>query len=102
VPFLWDRILKWLKIWKGSLPDLPEVNFDLDVEKSFDEIKNLEIRYLRKLFENETLFKEGIIKILFPKGKVLKMLREYMETQKLSVYKQLSNLLEEKIKKYYL
>jgi hypothetical protein len=102
VPFLWDDILNWLKIWKDSLPDLPEVNFDFDAEKSFDEIKNLEIRYLRKLFENETLFKEGIIKILFPKGKVLKMLNKYMETQKLSVYKQLSNLLEEKIKKYYL
>jgi len=102
VSFLWDRILKWLKIWKDSLPDLPEVNLDLDAEKNFNEIKNLEVQYFRKLFENETLFREGIIKILFPKGKVLKMLKEYMETQKLPVYKQLSNLLEEKIKRYYL
>jgi len=101
VPFLWNNILNWLKIWKDTLPDLPEVNFDLDVEKSFDEIKNLEIQYFRKLFENKTLFEEGIIKIISPTGKVLKLLKNYFEKNSLSAYKNLAKLLGERIKKYY-
>jgi len=101
VPFLWDNILNWLKIWKDTLPDLPEVNFDLDVERSFDEIKNLEIQYFRKLFENKSLFEEGIIKIISPTGKVLKLLKNYFEKNSLSAYKNLAKLLGERIKKYY-
>jgi hypothetical protein len=41
-----------VKRWKEGLPELPEINFDRTPQKSFKEIKNLELGYLRKILEN--------------------------------------------------
>jgi hypothetical protein len=38
-------MLSWLKNWKDSLPEFPQINFDSNPEKSFNEIKNLEIKH---------------------------------------------------------
>ncbi len=67
-PEIWDTILIWLRQWKESLQELPEINFDNNPKKNFDEIKDLEIRRWRQLFENNKLWEEGIIKALFREG----------------------------------
>lgn len=87
----WDEMLKWLKNWKNTLPDLPEVNFDKEPKKSFNEIKDLEIRYWRKLLENEQIWKEGIGKIIFPKGYTLNLLKNYFNKQSLNIYREITN-----------
>ena len=43
-PGLWDDITAWLVRWKSELPDLPEVNLDLDPYQSLSEIRNLPLR----------------------------------------------------------
>jgi len=48
-PDIWDNIRSWLKQWKDSLPELPEINFDIAPKESFDEIKDLELRIWRKI-----------------------------------------------------
>ena len=59
-PDLWEKMLSWLKNWKDRLPEFPEINFDSNPEKSFNEIKNLGIRHWRRILENDRLW-EGIV-----------------------------------------
>jgi hypothetical protein len=100
-PQIWNNIISWLKKWKDSLPDLPEINFDTTPQKSFEEIKDLELRYWRKIVKNEKLWEEGIIKAIFKRNIILNKLTEFFDTQENVAYKNLSKLLKEKIKKYY-
>jgi Holliday junction resolvase-like predicted endonuclease len=95
---IWSEILKFLKIWKKEIPELPETNFDLDAEKSFEEIKDLNPVYYRKLFENQEIFNE-IILTLFPQKKTLKMLLDYFKSKadKKIIYKTLFETLKDKI-----
>ena len=61
-PEYWEKLLYWLTQWKASLPEIPEINFDTTPLDSFEEIKDLEIKYWIKLLKNEKLWEEGIIK----------------------------------------
>jgi len=97
----WEQILEWLKKWKESLPEVPEIDFDKTPKESFEEIKELEIRYWRKLLENEKLWEEGIIKAIFRKGDTLKLLLEFFESKGDTPYQSLANSLKILLKKYY-
>ena len=91
---IWDEILKYLELWKKEIPDLPEINFDLDAQHTFEEIKDLKPLVFRKLFENEEIFKE-IVLTLFPNKTTLKLLYEHFLTKQETIYKTLaSNLLK--------
>ena len=100
-PDLWEKMLSWLKNWKDSLPEFPEINFDSDPEKSFNEIKNLEIRHWRRIFENDRLWEEGVMNVIFREGKTLIMLFEFFKSKDQKPYKELAKLLEEKLKLYF-
>jgi hypothetical protein len=100
-PDLWEKILSWLKQWKDSLPEIPEVDFDKTPEESFEEIKELPIRYWRQLMENEKLWVEGIISVIFKKGDVLKLVLGFFDKQQGKPYKELVELLNEKLNKFY-
>ncbi|MGB9677115.1 MAG: restriction endonuclease, partial [Candidatus Ratteibacteria bacterium] len=100
-PEIWDNFLLWLKQWKESLPELPEINFDIAPEESFKEIKDLEIRNWRKILENDKLWEEGSIKAIFREGTTLKLLLKFFNAQHSVPYTQLANLLTEKMKEYY-
>jgi len=100
-PDLWEQILSWLKQWKDSLPEIPEIDFDKTPEESFEEIKDLPIRYWRKLLENEKLWVEGIIRAIFKKGDVLKLVLGFFDKQQGKPYKELVELLNEKLNKFY-
>lgn len=100
-PELWDEILVWLKQWKDSLPEIPEIDFDKTPNESFEEIKELPIRHWRKLLENEKLWEEGIMKVIFKNGKTLKLILKYFEEQSITPYKELTNILSLKLKDYY-
>src|SRR3989344_4380344 len=77
---IWGEILSHLKKWKEDIPDLPETNFDLEAEHSFEEIKDLNPSIFRRLFENDEIFNE-IILTVFPQKKTLKLLLEYFESK---------------------
>lgn len=96
----WNNILEWLKQWKDSLPELPEINFDISPEESFEEIKDLDLRYWRKILDNDTLWEEGIIKVLSKEGKTLQLLLKYFKNNSLHPYQQLARKLSERMKKF--
>ncbi len=98
---MWDKILLWLKKWKNKIPDIPEVNMDSDPSASASEIKELGIRYWRKIIREERLWEEGIISTLFKKGDTLRhIIKEYKKSD-LPAYKNIATQLEEKCVKYF-
>jgi len=100
-PEYWGKLLDWLTQWKTSLPEIPEINFDAEPQESFEEIKDLEIRYWRKILENKKLWEEGIIEAMFRSGETLKLILNYFITQKSEPYQKLSELLKERLEEYY-
>lgn len=92
----WDEILNYLEIWKSQIPDIPEINFDLEPEISFNEIKDLEPKIFRKIFDNQEVF-DQILLTLFPERKVLKILYDYFNSKNQSIYKNLANKLKSKL-----
>jgi len=100
-PEIWDNILSWLKKWKDSLPELPEINFDATLQQSFEEIKDLELRNWRKILYNDKLWEEGIIKAMFREGVTLKRLVTYFKTQQGIPYRELADGLTKRLEKYY-
>ncbi len=97
----WEKLINWLIKWKGSLPEMPDINFDTKPQESFEEIKDLEIRYWRKLLENKKLWEEGIIRAIFRSGETLKLILNYFLAQTSAPYQRLSTLLKERLKEYY-
>ncbi len=94
IPKIWDEILKYLKKWKNSIPDIPELNFDLEPEQTFNEIKDLSPAIFRALFENKEVFDE-IILTLFPQKKTLNLLLKYFKQRSdLKIYMTLYNRLK--------
>ena len=71
---VWNEIIDYLTLWRESIPELPEINFDLDHEKSFNEIKNLRPGIYRKLFSNSDLIE--LFCVLFPEKLTLTLLAE--------------------------
>lgn len=100
-PKLWDDIIAWLKKWKDGLPELPEINFDTDPEESFDRVKELEIRYWRKILDNDKLWEEGIMKAISRNGAILRLVLESFRSNKDTPHKKLSEQLEQKLKRYF-
>ncbi|MEJ5245654.1 MAG: restriction endonuclease [Bacteroidota bacterium] len=94
---IWDEILKYLAIWKNEIPNLPEINFDIDAAHTFNEIKDLKPLVFRKLLENEEVFNE-ILLTLFPEKKTLKLLHQYYSQKQETIYKTISKKLNERLK----
>lgn len=87
----WDEILDYLGKWKNSIPDLPELNFDLNASATFNEIKDLPTSIFRKLFENKEIF-DDIVLTLFPEKKTLRLLLDYFKQKSnISIYRTLYN-----------
>jgi len=92
---IWDEILIYLKKWKESIPELPEINFDLNAKETFDQIKDLKPAIFRSLFSNDELFNQ-IIMVLFPDKKTLNLLKDYFYYKRaIPIY----NTLYEELKK---
>lgn len=93
---IWEEILTYLVEWKKDIPDLPEINFDLNAQHTFEEIKDLKPLVFRKLFENEEIFKE-IVLTLFPEKITLNLLYQYFSSKHETIYKTLAINLSKRI-----
>lgn len=100
-PKLWAELIDWIKQWKTSLPDFPDIDFDLSPSESFEEIKTLRPLYWKKIIENENIWKDGIIRVLFSDGTTLKLLFGYFSQQQTSEYQYLAKSLLERVNRYY-
>lgn len=96
----WDEILQYLEKWKKSIPDIPEINFDIDYKNNLKEILKLETGVFRKILNNDEIFREMMLTIS-PDKKLLFALLEFFEQEyKLTnktIYNTLSELLKNKL-----
>ena len=91
---IWNELLKNLENWKNNIPELPEINFDFDVKKSFEETKNINTGIFRKLFSDEKVFKE-ILLTISPNRKYLNLLLNYFkENRNQKIYETLYERLD--------
>jgi len=93
---IWTEILQYLKQWREEIPELPEINFDLDSQHTFNEIKDLKPLVFRKLLEHEDIFRE-IVLTLFPEKTTLKLLLNYFETKESTIYNTIATNLRGKL-----
>jgi len=100
-PNLWEELIEWIKQWKTSLPDFPDIDFDLTPAESFEEIKTLKPLYWKKLIANESIWQSGIIHELFGNGTTLKLLFGFFSQQQTTEYQNLAHSLLERINTYY-
>jgi len=85
---IWDEIIRYLEKWKKEIPELPELNFDIEPKQSYEEIKGLNPSIYRSLFSNQAVVKE-IFPILFPEKLTLKYLKDYFHSQESKIYQNL-------------
>lgn len=90
---IWTEVLEYLQIWKNTLPDMPEVNFDLNANQVFEEIKDLQPNIFRRIFGNQEVV-EQIFPIIFPTGETLHLLKDYFHTKEVRVYENLAEDIE--------
>ena len=100
-PRLWSDIISWLVRWKSELPDLPEINLDVEPKETFQEIIGLPISKWRRLIVNDRLWEEGIIQVLFRDGAALQLILAEFSHKQTQPYHNLSKILKEKLDKYY-
>jgi len=106
-PECWEKMVEYLTKWKNTLLDLPEINFDKEPLRTFEEIKGVDIKIWEKILNKNELWEEGIIKAIFKTGETLKLLLEYFHTQstlpnkKASRYTMLAKKLWSRMVKYY-
>ncbi len=95
----WNEILEYLPKWKSEIPDLPEINFDLDSSSTFEEIKDLNSGIFRTLFSDDQIFNE-IVMTLFPQKSTLKLLYDYYKSKSSNkvIYGTLTRLIGERLK----
>jgi len=75
---------------------LPEINFDLDANHTFKEIKDIKPLVFRKLLQNEDVFNE-IVLTLFPQKTTLNLLLDYFSTKTETIYKTISGNLRNRL-----
>ncbi len=82
---IWNETISYLEKWKKTLPDMPEINFDINANVVFDEIKDISPVVFRKLFTNDDI-KQQIFPIIFPENKVLNLLCDYFMSKNETIY----------------
>lgn len=93
---IWAETLNYLEKWRKEIPDLPEINFDLNAQHTFEEIKDLKPLIYRKILENNQIFEE-IILTLFPEKTTLKLLLQYFSEKEGTIYKTITENLKSKL-----
>lgn len=97
---MWNEIIDYHTKWKETLPDMPEVNFDANADKVFEELKDLPPYIYRKMFENDDIV-EQILPIIFTNGEVLRKLDDYFKSKDKEVYKNIALKIEEYLDKRF-
>ena len=77
---IWAEVESHLRRWRDEIPDVPEVNFDMDAAASAQELAPLAegtAVNIQKIFGNEEV-RRDILPILFPSGETLRLLRGHI------------------------
>lgn len=95
---MWNEIIDHLTRWKEELPDMPEVNFDLNSASVFTEIKDISPSVYRRIFDHNDIT-EQILPILFPECMVLRLLRNHFQAiydeKQMPIYKSLCQKIDD-------
>ncbi len=100
-PSMWQELVGSINEWKATHVQLPDLDFDLNSQTSFEELRVLEQRCWWNLLLEESLWEGGVIQALFPSGQTLRLLRDYFASQSTAPYPLLTRALEKKLELYW-
>lgn len=75
LPKVYPTLEDFLHQWRNSLPDFPELNFDLHSQETVNQLVLMKQQDLKKLFTNSDVV-EQILPIIFPTGEALKIYKD--------------------------
>lgn len=101
----WENLIDCIRRWKFSLPELPIIDYDGDVEDSFRRLKDISIITWKRILEEDQLWEEhGVMRSLFKTGETLKRLLEFFRNKEGKLknsYNKIAKLMERRIKDLY-
>jgi hypothetical protein len=79
---IWEQLLRYLERWKEELPELPSLDLDREeVKNELQEVAKREPIIWRRIAEEESLWREKVISILFPSGNNLRYIAGVLEEE---------------------
>lgn len=80
----WDELLDHLRQWKSNILDIPEINFESDINDTLVQFSNLKPKDYLGLFSTPEL--KEFLHVLFPNGSIFPILIKQLQQKDLRVY----------------
>ncbi len=100
-PELWEEMIMHLRRWKHEMSDTLMPNFDLDIDNTVRELRDVDPRIWQKVASNSELWEEGIIQALFPTGAALRQIATRLRDSRQHTSSRAGQLLLGRIANYY-
>lgn len=75
---LWVELTENLALWRNSLGDSIDLDFDVNPLQSLEELRLVKLSSWEKLFSNDLLWRGGVIAAMFPQGSTLRLKRQQL------------------------
>lgn len=89
----WVDIINYFQKRQEEGSHFPNINFDENPKISFEELKSMDPKIWKSLLQNQEIWKENLLKIVFPKGTTLRLLLDYFSEIKEKMYDDITLLI---------
>ncbi len=98
----WEKMLGWLEQWRKDLPDLPDVNWETpEAIADLQRIAQHHPSLWQQFAEQESLWREGYVDVLFPSRIGLRAVLEVLEQSKGKSFRKAAEALREQLELWY-
>ncbi len=98
----WDKMIGWLEQWKRDLPELPDVSWE--TQEAIEDLKRVAQNspsLWQRFAEQEKLWEEGYIDVLFPSRDGLYAVLEVLERGKGKGFLKAAEALRQRLERYH-
>ncbi|MFA0730508.1 MAG: hypothetical protein LKKZDAJK_002394 [Candidatus Fervidibacter sp.] len=98
----WDKMLAWLEQWQMDLPDLPDVNWENpEAIADLQRIARHSPSLWRRFAEQESLWREGYVDVLFPSRSGLHAILKILEQNKGQSFRKAAEALKRQLERWH-
>ncbi len=98
----WDKMLGWLEQWRMDLPDLPDVNWETpEAIADLQRIAQHSPSLWRRFAEQESLWQEGYVDVLFPSRSGLHAVLETLEQNEGKSFRRAAEALKRQLERWH-
>jgi hypothetical protein len=98
----WDKMLVWLERWRMDLPDLPDVNWETpEAIADLQRIARHSPSLWRRFAEQESLWQEGYVDVLFPSRSGLHAILKVLEQSERQSFRRAAEALKRQLERWH-